>query len=62
MRCRRKYAGDRAGYIRDVVIAGMEAGHAEDLIDAVDGFCEGIAFRATRWRRSLIMPGGWACR
>lgn len=39
-----EYAGDRAGYIRDVVIAGMEAGHAEDLIDAVDGFCEGIAF------------------
>ena len=39
-----EYKGDRAGYIRDVVIAGMEAGHAEDLIDAVDGFCEGIAF------------------
>ncbi len=39
-----EYKGDRAGYIRDVVIAGMDAGHAEDLIDAVDGFCEGIAF------------------
>ncbi|MFT4012365.1 MAG: imidazolonepropionase [Paracoccus sp. (in: a-proteobacteria)] len=39
-----EYKGDRAGYIREVVIAGMEAGHAEDLIDAVDGFCEGIAF------------------
>lgn len=39
-----EYRDDRAGYIRDVVIAGMEAGHAEDLIDAVDGFCEGIAF------------------
>ncbi|MDS9466464.1 imidazolonepropionase [Paracoccus sp. MBLB3053] len=39
-----EYKEDRAGYIRDVVIAGMEAGHAEGLIDAVDGFCEGIAF------------------
>lgn len=39
-----EYAGDRAGYIRDVVIAGMDAAHAEGLIDAVDGFCEGIAF------------------
>jgi imidazolonepropionase len=39
-----EYADDRAGYIRDVVITGMEAGHAEGLIDAVDGFCEGIAF------------------
>lgn len=38
------YASDREGYIRDVVIAGMERGHAEGLIDAVDGFCEGIAF------------------
>ncbi len=39
-----EYADDRAGYLRDVVIAGMDRGHAEDLIDAVDGFCEGIAF------------------
>ncbi|MFC0219380.1 imidazolonepropionase [Pseudochelatococcus lubricantis] len=39
-----EYRDDRQGYIRDVVIAGMERGHAEGLIDAVDGFCEGIAF------------------
>lgn len=39
-----EYGDDRAGYLRDVVLAGMQAGHAEDLIDAVDGFCEGIAF------------------
>ncbi|MFC3569847.1 imidazolonepropionase [Paracoccus simplex] len=39
-----EYKDDRAGYIREVVIAGMERGHAEGLIDAVDGFCEGIAF------------------
>jgi len=39
-----EYKDDRAGYIREVVIAGMDRGHAEGLIDAVDGFCEGIAF------------------
>ena len=39
-----EYARDRAGYIRDVVNRGMDAAHAEGLVDAVDGFCEGIAF------------------
>ncbi|SEI08807.1 imidazolonepropionase [Paracoccus alkenifer] len=39
-----EYSDRRAAYISDVVIAGMERAHAEGLIDAVDGFCEGIAF------------------
>ncbi|RMC33883.1 imidazolonepropionase [Paracoccus alkanivorans] len=39
-----EYREDRASYLRDVIIAGMERAHAEGLIDAVDGFCEGIAF------------------
>lgn len=39
-----EYQDDRDAYIGKVVIAGMEAAHAEGLIDAVDGFCEGIAF------------------
>lgn len=39
-----EYGDRRAAYISDVVIAGMERAHAEGLIDAVDGFCEGIAF------------------
>jgi imidazolonepropionase len=38
------YKGRDADYIADVVLPGMERGHAEGLIDAVDGFCEGIAF------------------
>lgn len=38
------YKGRNADYIADVVLPGMERGHAEGLIDAVDGFCEGIAF------------------
>lgn len=39
-----EYRNDCDGYLRDVVIAGMARAHAEGLIDAVDGFCEGIAF------------------
>lgn len=39
-----EYRDDRAGYIDDVVIAGMDQAHEDGLIDAVDGFCEGIAF------------------
>ncbi|MGI9394792.1 MAG: imidazolonepropionase [Boseongicola sp.] len=31
-------------YIDDTCIPAMEAAHAESLVDAVDGFCEGIAF------------------
>ncbi len=40
------YAGSRADYIREVAIAGLERAHAEGLVDAVDAFCEGIAFSA----------------
>jgi imidazolonepropionase len=39
-----EYRDDRDRYLREVVIGGMDAAHAEGLIDAVDGFCEGIAF------------------
>jgi len=36
---------DRAdAYIDEVCIPGLEAAHTEGLVDAVDGFCEGIAF------------------
>ncbi|PSM16579.1 imidazolonepropionase [Nitratireductor sp. StC3] len=36
---------DRAdAYIDEVAIPGLEAARAEGLADAVDGFCEGIAF------------------
>ncbi|MFV0333904.1 MAG: imidazolonepropionase [Tropicimonas sp.] len=40
------YDGTKADYIRDVAIAGLERAHAEGLVDAVDAFCEGIAFSA----------------
>lgn len=38
------YKGRNFDYIHHIVLPGMEHGHAEGLIDAVDGFCEGIAF------------------
>jgi len=31
-------------YIREVCLPSLEAAHDEGLVDAVDGFCEGIAF------------------
>ncbi|CUX50956.1 MULTISPECIES: imidazolonepropionase [Rhizobium/Agrobacterium group] len=39
-----EYKGRNADYIIDVVLPGLEKAHAEGLVDAVDGFCEGIAF------------------
>jgi imidazolonepropionase len=39
-----EYKGRNGDYITDVVLPGLEQAHAEGLVDAVDGFCEGIAF------------------
>jgi imidazolonepropionase len=39
-----EYKGRNDDYITDVVLPGLERAHAEGLVDAVDGFCEGIAF------------------
>jgi len=39
-----EYKGRPDAYIDEVCIPALEAAHAEDLVDAVDGFCEGIAF------------------
>ncbi|MGG2473730.1 imidazolonepropionase, partial [Rhizobium sp. BR5] len=38
------YKGRNTDYITEVVLPGLEKAHAERLADAVDGFCEGIAF------------------
>ncbi|QGY00256.1 imidazolonepropionase [Roseovarius faecimaris] len=40
----KEYDGRKAEYIREVCLPALEAAHAEGLADAVDGFCEGIAF------------------
>lgn len=39
-----EYAGRADAYIDEVAIPTLEAAHQEGLVDAVDGFCEGIAF------------------
>ncbi len=39
-----EYRGRNSDYIAEVVLPGLEYAHAEGLVDAVDGFCEGIAF------------------
>lgn len=57
-----EYKDRNTDYIADVVLPGMERGHAEGLIDAVDGFCEGIAFSVEDMRivfekaKSLGLP------
>ncbi|MBB3309919.1 imidazolonepropionase [Rhizobium sp. BK196] len=39
-----EYEGRNQDYISDVVLPGLKRARAEGLVDAVDGFCEGIAF------------------
>jgi len=39
-----EYQGAADAYIDEVAIAGLKQAHALGLVDAVDGFCEGIAF------------------
>lgn len=46
-----EYKGRNGDYITDIVLPGMDKAHAEDLVDAVDGFCEGIAFSVDEIRR-----------
>jgi len=40
-----EYAGREDDYIVEVCIPTLRAAHAEGLVDAVDAFCEGIAFQ-----------------
>ncbi|PPJ49387.1 imidazolonepropionase [Rhizobium sp. KAs_5_22] len=44
------YKGRNADFIRDVGLPGLQAAHAQGLVDAVDGFCEGIAFSPDEMR------------
>lgn len=39
-----EYTGRPDAYLDEVCIPGLRAAHDEGLVDAVDGFCEGIAF------------------
>ena len=46
-----EYAGRADDYITEVCIPTLKTAHAEGLVDAVDGFCEGIAFTPTQIAR-----------
>lgn len=46
-----EYAGRSDAYIDEVCIPTLRLAHAEGLVDAVDGFCEGIAFDVAQMRR-----------
>jgi imidazolonepropionase len=39
-----EYKGRADAYIDEICLPTLSAAHAEGLVDAVDGFCEGIAF------------------
>ncbi len=39
-----EYRGRPDAYLDDVCLPALEAAHDQGLVDAVDGFCEGIAF------------------
>ena len=45
------YAGRPDAYIDEVCIPALRAAHDAGLVDAVDGFCEGIAFDAAQVTR-----------
>lgn len=42
----KEFEGRRGDYIEQVLLPGLRQAHAAGLVDAVDGFCEGIAFSA----------------
>ncbi len=46
-----EYKARADAYIDDVAIPALHAAHAEGLVDAVDGFCEGIAFSPAQIER-----------
>jgi imidazolonepropionase len=57
-----EFRGRPSGYMEEACLPALRAAHAEGLVDAVDGFCEGIAFppaeiaRLFAEARSLGLP------
>ncbi len=46
-----EFKGNPDAYIDDICLPTLRAAHGERLVDAVDGFCEGIAFDTAQIRR-----------
>jgi imidazolonepropionase len=57
-----EYKGKAAAYVAEVALPSLQQAHAEGLVDAVDAFCEGIAFSVEELRplfaeaRALGLP------
>ena len=49
-----EYRGRGDAYIDEICIPTLEAAHAAGLVDAVDGFCEGIAFTPQQIERVFV--------
>ncbi len=52
-----EYAGRADAYIDEIAIPTLRAVHAAGLADAVDGFCEGIAFTPAQIARVFAVAG-----
>jgi imidazolonepropionase len=52
-----EYEGRADAYIDEVCLRALAAAHAEGLADAVDGFCEGIAFSPAQIERVFQKAG-----
>ncbi len=53
-----EYKGRADAYLDEVVIAGLRRAHEAGLVDAVDGFCENIAFSAAQMARVFDAAAG----
>jgi imidazolonepropionase len=50
----KEFSGRADAYIDEVCIPALEAAHHEGLVDAVDGFCENIAFDVAQIERVFL--------
>lgn len=53
-----EYKARADAYIDEVAIPSLHAAHAEGLVDAVDAFCEGIAFSPAQVERLFLAAQG----
>ncbi|MEM1032562.1 MAG: imidazolonepropionase [Myxococcota bacterium] len=53
-----EYAGRPDDYLDEVALPGLHIAHRERLVDAVDGFCETIAFQPNHIRRVFDAAAG----
>lgn len=53
-----EYKGRPDAYLDEICLPALNAAHGEGLVDAVDGFCEGIAFSPAQIERVLDKARG----